>query len=186
MEWAIAVPGTVGGAVVNNAGAHGSDIARSLAWTLILDGDLGERRIETLGMQFGYRHSQLKVRGDRRFFVMRAEFRLDRYKPEAIQERMDHYNDYRRRTQAPCASLGSIFKNPPGDFAGRLIESAGLKGLRVGSVQVSAVHANFFVNTGDGATASDYSELIRQVRERVAKATGVALELEIQTLGDWD
>lgn len=186
MEWAIAVPGTVGGAVVNNAGAHGSDIARSLAWTLILDGDLGERRIETLGMQFGYRHSQLKVRGDRRFFVMRAEFRLDRDKPEAIQERMDHYNDYRRRTQPPGASLGSIFKNPPGDFAGRLIESAGLKGLRVGSVQVSAVHANFFVNTGDGATASDYSELIRQVRERVAKATGVALELEIQTLGDWD
>ncbi|MDE2774401.1 MAG: UDP-N-acetylmuramate dehydrogenase [Chloroflexota bacterium] len=186
MEWAIAVPGTVGGAVVNNAGAHGSDIARSLARTLILDGDLGERRIETLGMQFGYRHSQLKVRGDRRFFVMKAAFRLERDKPEAIQERMDQYNDYRRRTQPPGASLGSIFKNPPGDFAGRLIESTGLKGLRVGSVQVSAVHANFFVNTGDGATASDYSELIRQVRERVAKATGVALELEIQTLGDWD
>ena len=185
MEWAIAVPGTVGGAVVNNAGAHGSDIARSLAWTLILDADHGERRIETLDMQFGYRHSWLKVRGDRRFFVMRAAFRIDRDKPEAIQERMEHYNDYRRRTQPPGASLGSIFKNPPGDFAGRLIESAGLKGLRVGSVQVSAIHGNFFVNMGEGATARDYFELIRQVRERVVQATGVALELEIQTLGDW-
>ena len=186
MEWAIAVPGTIGGAVVNNAGAHGSDIASSLTWTMTYDADRGEHWIETMDMQFGYRHSRLKVRDDRRFFVMRAEFSFDRDEPEAIQRRMDYNNDYRRRTQPPGASLGSIFKNPAGDYAGRLIEAAGLKGLRVGSVQVSPVHANFFVNIGDQATARDYYKLICLVRERVDAAFGIGLELEIQTLGEWD
>lgn len=185
MEWAIAVPGTLGGAVVNNAGAHGGDIGNSLTRTKIHEADRGERWIETTDMQYGYRHSSLKIRGDRRFFVMRAELRFDRDEPAAIQRRMDYNNDYRRRTQPPGASLGSIFKNPPGDFAGRLIEASGLKGLRVGSVQVSPVHGNFFVNTG-GATARDYLALINQVRERVNDASGIALELEIQTLGDWE
>ena len=97
---------------------------------------------------------------------------------------MEAFNDYRRATQPPGASLGSIFKNPPGDYAGRLIESAGLKGLRVGAAEVSRAHANFFVTTG-GATASDYFELIRKVRDRVMAACEIELELEIQTLGDW-
>lgn len=186
MEWAIAVPGTLGGAVVNNAGAHGSDVRSSLKRTMIYDADRGERWIETKDMQYGYRHSWLKVRSDRRFFVMSAEFSFDRDEPEAIQRRMDQNNDYRRRSQPPGASLGSIFKNPPGDYAGRLIEAAGLKGLRVGSVQVSPIHANFFVNMGAEASAREYYELIRRVRERVGKAFGIRLELEIQTLGEWD
>lgn len=186
MEWAIAVPGTLGGAVVNNAGAHGRDIDSSLTRTMIYDAVRGERWIEAIDMQYGYRHSWLKARRDRRFFVMSAEFSFERDEPEAVQRRMDHNNDYRRRTQPPGASLGSIFKNPPGDFAGRLIEACGLKGLRVGSVQVSPVHANFFVNTGRGASARDYFELINLVLERVNDAFGIALELEIQTLGDWE
>ena len=186
MEWAIAVPGTIGGAVVNNAGAHGGDMGKSLTWTKIYDADQGERWIETTDMQYGYRHSSLKVRGDRRFFVLRAKFRFDRAEPEAIQGRMERNNNYRRVTQPPGASLGSIFKNPAGDHAGRLIEAAGLKGLRVGSVQVSPVHANFFVNMDAEASARDYYELIRLVRQRVGKAFGIRLELEIQTLGDWD
>ena len=186
MEWAIAVPGTLGGAVVNNAGAHGGDIGSSLMRTMIYDAVGGERWIETIAMQYGYRHSSLKVRSDRRFFVMRAALGFDRDEPAAIQRRMDHNNDYRRSTQPPGASLGSIFKNPPGDFAGRLIEACGLKGLRVGSVQVSPVHANFFVNIGGSATARDYLGLINQVRERVNDAFGIALEMEIQMLGDWE
>ncbi len=186
MEWAIAVPGTIGGAVVNNAGAHGSDIGNSLTWTKIYDADRGERWIETIDMQYGYRHSSLKVRSDRRFFVMSAEFSFDRDEPGAIQRRMEQNNNYRRATQPPGASLGSIFKNPPGDYAGRLIEAAGLKGLQVGSVQVSPVHANFFVNMGAEASARDYYELIRLVRQRVDEALGIRLELEIQTLGEWD
>ena len=98
---------------------------------------------------------------------------------------MARNNAYRRRTQPPGASLGSIFKNPPGDFAGRLIEAAGLKGQRIGGVQVSPRHANFFVNLGGAAQARDYRRLILLVQERVKRATGITLELEVQLLGDW-
>lgn len=186
LEWAIAVPGTVGGAVVNNAGAHGGDVAGSMTRALVYEAGRGARWHTVDEMDYDYRHSRLKQRADRRFFIMAAQFRLGRAEPQLIQKRMDHNNAYRRRTQPPGASLGSIFKNPPGDYAGRLIEAAGLKGLRVGSVQVSPVHANFFVNMGDEASAGDYFALIRQVRERVEIAFGTKLELEIQTLGEWD
>ena len=186
MEWAIAVPGTVGGAVVNNAGAHGGDIAGALTRTLLAEAGRGERWFRVAELEYAYRHSRLKQRADRRFFIKRARFRLGRGDRKRIQERMDSNNEYRRRTQPPGASLGSIFKNPPGDFAGRLIEAAGLKGARAGSVEVSPIHANFFVNTSADASARDYYELIGLVRERVREACGVQLELEIQTLGEWD
>ncbi|MCY3979793.1 MAG: UDP-N-acetylmuramate dehydrogenase [Chloroflexi bacterium] len=185
MEWAIAVPGTVGGAVVNNAGAHDSDIARSLRGALVYEAERGDCWYATNDLDYAYRHSWLKQRADRRCFVKRAQFLLRRDDPKLIQKRMDHNNDYRRLTQPPGASLGSIFKNPAGDHAGRLIEAAGLKGLSVGSVQVSPVHANFFVNRDDRASAGDYMELICQVRDRVYAAFNLRLELEIQTLGDW-
>ncbi|MCY3833750.1 MAG: UDP-N-acetylmuramate dehydrogenase [Chloroflexi bacterium] len=186
MEWAIAVPGTVGGAVVNNAGAHGGDIASALTRALLVDAMGRERWFRVAEMEYAYRHSRLKQRADRRFFIKRARFRLERDERKRIQERMNDNNDYRRRTQPPGASLGSIFKNPPGDFAGRLIEAAGLKGARAGSVEVSPIHANFFVNTSAEASARDYYELIGLVQERVREACGVQLELEIQTLGEWD
>jgi len=185
MEWAIAVPGTVGGAVVNNAGAHGGDIASGLARAQIIEADGGAHWLSVEEMDYAYRHSRLKQRADGRFFVTRARFLLGRDDPKRIQERMDHNNEYRRRTQPPGASLGSIFKNPPGAFAGRLIEAAGLKGARVGSVEVSPIHANFFVNTSDDASARDYYKLISLVRDRVREASGVQLELEVQTLGEW-
>jgi UDP-N-acetylmuramate dehydrogenase len=97
---------------------------------------------------------------------------------------MEHFIDYRKTTQPPGASLGSIFKNPPDDFAGRLIEAAGLKGYQIGGAQVSPVHANFFINQG-GATASDYYALIRHVRETVHKYSGIELEMEVELVGDW-
>ena len=165
MEWAIAVPGTVGGAVVNNAGAHGGDIASTLTRALVFEAGRGERWHGVEDLDYAYRHSRLKGRADRRFFVMRAQFELKPDDPEAIQARMERNNDYRRATQPPGASLGSIFKNPAGDYAGRLIEAAGLKGLRVGSVQVSPIHANFLVNMDAEASARDYYELICLVRE---------------------
>ncbi len=186
LEWAIAVPGTVGGAVVNNAGAHGSDIASRLRRALVFEADRGQRWYAVDELEYDYRQSRLKQRADRRYFILEAQFRLLPAAPERIQARMEQNNEYRRRSQPAGASLGSIFKNPPGDFAGRLTEAAGLKGLRVGAVQVSPVHANFFVNLGAEATAADYYELIRQVRQRVEEVSGRRLELEIQTLGDWD
>ncbi len=185
MEWAIAVPGTMGGAAVNNAGAHGSDIASALTRLLVYEAEGGERWYDVDSLKYDYRYSWLKYRPDRRFFVMRAELKLRRDDPERIQASMDRNSEYRRRTQPPGASLGSIFKNPPGDYAGRLIEAAGLKGLRLGSVQVSPVHANFFVNLSADASASDYFELIQLVRARVKERYGIILELEIQTLGAW-
>ncbi|MEO0598223.1 MAG: UDP-N-acetylenolpyruvoylglucosamine reductase, partial [Chloroflexota bacterium] len=103
---------------------------------------------------------------------------------EAIEARMTEFNAYRKRTQPPGATLGSIFKNPPNDYAGRLIETAGLKGHRIGNVEVSDVHANFIVNHGD-ATASDYYALIRHVQETVMNVHSVALELEIELIGSW-
>jgi UDP-N-acetylmuramate dehydrogenase len=96
---------------------------------------------------------------------------------------MQQYNEHRRRTQPTEPSVGSMFKNPPGNAAGRLIDAAGLKGTRVGGVEVSSVHANFFVNRG-GATASDVLRLVEMVRERVREQFGVVLELEIQVVGD--
>jgi UDP-N-acetylmuramate dehydrogenase len=97
---------------------------------------------------------------------------------------MEHFVAYRKSTQPPGASLGSIFKNPPDDFAGRLIEAAGLKGFTIGAAQVSPIHANFFINHA-GATASDYHRLIRHVQETVQQQSGVTLEMEVELVGDW-
>ena len=185
MEWAIAVPGTVGGAVVNNAGAHGGDLAGTLRKTQIFEATQGETWYDTGDLGYQYRHSILKSRADMQFFVMTAVFNLQQAAPAAISQRMNEYSEYRKRTQPPGASLGSIFKNPPGDYAGRLIEAANMKGFRIGDVQVSPIHANFFVNIGDNASAGDYYRLIEAVRQRVKDSFGTELELEIQTLGEW-
>ncbi len=104
--------------------------------------------------------------------------------PEQVQARIDEFVAYRKRTQPPGASLGSMFKNPPGDYAGRLIEAAGLKGARVGGAQISPVHANFFINTGN-ASAGDIRDLIRLAQETVLSKFGVELELEIELVGEW-
>jgi UDP-N-acetylmuramate dehydrogenase len=97
---------------------------------------------------------------------------------------MEELAAYRRRTQPPGASMGSMFKNPPGDFAGRLIEAAGLKGARIGDAQISPLHANFFLNLGR-ATATDIYELVQLARREVAEKFAVELELEIELLGEW-
>lgn len=186
MEWAVAVPGTVGGALVNNAGAHDGDMASLLCRAQIYEADRGETSLSVQDMDYAYRHSALKTRADKRFFVMRADFRLERASSKSILRRMQAFSEHRKRTQPPGASLGSIFKNPPGDYAGRLIEAAQLKGARIGAAQVSPVHANFFVNIGANATASDYYQLILAVRQRVEQAFGTRLQLEIQTLGEWE
>lgn len=183
LEWAVNVPGTVGGAVVNNAGAHGSDMAASLRDVVLLEPG-GPRLLALADLAYDYRHSSLKARADRRFVVLLAQFTLTPDDPSAIQARMDGFIARRRQTQPPGASLGSIFKNPPGDYAGRLIEAAGLKGFRIGGAQVSPLHANFFINTG-AATASDYYALVQHVRAVVAQKTGVELEPEIELIGEW-
>ncbi len=184
LEWAASVPGTVGGAVVNNAGAHGSDIRANLCEAVILEAGRGIQIMSLDDLTYGYRTSALKARADRRFLVLLAQFTLKPDDPQAILARMEHNVVYRKQTQPPGASLGSIFKNPPGDFAGRLIEVADLKGFSIGGAQVSPIHGNFFINTGN-ATATNYYALIRHVQERVHKQTSIKLDMEVELVGEW-
>jgi UDP-N-acetylmuramate dehydrogenase len=184
-EWAVAVPGTVGGAIVNNAGAHGSDTAASLTSIDLLTPD-GPTTLSAAALNYDYRTSALKQRADRRFLVMRADFKFVPDDPAAILQRMDAFNAHRKRTQPAGASLGSIFKNPPDDYAGRLIEAAGLKGYRIGAAMVSPVHANFFINVeGRSGSASDYRALVAHVQQTVQAKSGVLLETEIEFLGEF-
>ncbi len=188
LEWAIGVPGTVGGAVVGNAGAHGGAIADNVITVSILDAAGARQQLPKTECAFGYRTSRFKrSKGE---IVLSAEFEMRRDDPQACIARMNAYTEHRRRTQPTEASVGSMFKNPPGDpsaplrasSAGRLIEQAGLKGTRVGNVEVSRVHANFFVNLG-GGTASQVLALVEVVRKKVKEEFGIELELEIEVVG---
>lgn len=181
LEWAIGVPGTLGGAVVGNAGAHGGTIADNLVAVEILDAQGATRRLPKTECAFEYRASRFKR--SKSEIVLRAEFEMKRDDPAACVARMNEYTDHRRRTQPTDPSVGSMFKNPPGDFAGRLIEQAGMKGARVGKVEVSRAHANFFVNLG-GATASQVLQLVEIVKSAVREKFGLELELEIEIVGE--
>ncbi len=190
LEWAAGIPGTIGGAVYGNAGAHGSDMASNLLVAEILHckelmqtGSSDREHWSVEKLDLAYRSSRLK-RSPGRDVVLAALLRLQPGDPAVIQAKMDELVANRRRTQPPGASLGSMFKNPPGDYAGRLIEAAGLKGLTSGGAQISSVHANFFINLG-AATAADFADLVRQARQAVLEQFGVELELEIEMLGEW-
>lgn len=192
LEWASDIPGTVGGAIYGNAGAHGSDIAGNLlmAEILHLNQVKGAERHDILHeewtvdrFEYAYRSSLLK-RQPGQVVILAALLKLEDSTPESVKSKMDEYKRLRQRSQPSGASLGSIFKNPPGDYAGRLIEAAGLKGVKIGKVEVSNKHANFFINQ-DSASASDYAALIRLAQQKVQEKFGVSLELEIELLGDW-
>ncbi len=184
LEWAAGIPGTVGGAVFGNAGAHGGDVAGNLKMAEILHQD--GRKVSLIGdaMEYSYRSSRLK-REHVVAVILAASFSLEYSTAEIVQQQMDEFSEFRHRTQPPGASMGSMFKNPPGDYAGRLIEEANLKGTRVGQAEISPLHANFFINHGN-ASATDIYELIVLARETVAKQFDVKLELEIELVGDWN
>lgn len=182
LTWAVNVPGTVGGAVVNNAGAHGGDMAGIVRAVEVLPLDLPGSAPETWpveAMAYAYRESRLK--GKRSHLALGATLALGREDSEVLRAQAQAFVEQRKASQPPGASLGSIFKNPPGDYAGRLIDAAGLKGARVGDVEVSPVHANFFINRGGGSTA-DYLALIEKVRAAVFEKFGVRLELEVEII----
>lgn len=202
LEWAEGLPGTIGGAVFGNAGCYGGDIASTLtrAWLLVNDA-VEEWPVERLG--YGYRTSILKTDDrrpmtddlspvihrpssiDYRPLVLKAEFRLTQADPAALAAKMTGTSAVRRSKTPSGQSCGSVFKNPPGDSAGRLIEAAGLKGTQVGGAEISPKHANYIVNRG-GASSEDVLRLIELARERVLHAFGIELELEVQVLGTAD
>ncbi len=187
LEFGLAIPGTVGGAVWANAGAHESEIADRIVSATLLLADGSEATIDRAELGLAYRDSRLKrPRGDiPDEVVLAATFRLEAADPATIKDRLDDIRHWRQAHQPlGLPSAGSVFRNPPGDSAGRLIEAAGLKGTRIGGAVVSEKHANFIVNDQKG-TAADVRRLAEHVRAVVAERFSVELVLEIEFVGDW-
>jgi UDP-N-acetylmuramate dehydrogenase len=182
-DWAISIPGTVGGAVWANAGAHDGEMARVVTDVEVLDATGERRRLRADECGFDYRESRFKQHADE--VVLDARIGLEAGDPDTVRALVDAHQAHRRATQ-PLAdqNAGSVFRNPPGDHAGRLIEAAGLKGHRLGSARVSELHANFIV-TDRGGSAADVRSLGDHVRATVAERFGVELRYEIEFIGDW-
>jgi UDP-N-acetylmuramate dehydrogenase len=183
LEFGLAIPGTVGGAVWANAGAHGAEVAGVLESVTVLRADGSEAAEPAAALSLTYRDSRLKdPAGD---LILTATFRLAPVDPAAMKARLEEIRRWRREHQPlSLPSAGSIFRNPPGDSAGRLIDACGLRGARLGGAVISEKHANFIVNEG-GATASDVRRLAERARAAVATRFGVDLAFEVQFVGDW-
>ena len=183
MEFAAGIPGTVGGAVMMNAGAYGSEMKNVLLWADVMDQSGNVKRLKNGELELGYRTSCLERLG---LFAVRAAFGLTQGDPETIRAQMEELAKKKRKEKQPLEypSAGSTFKRPEGYFAGKLIEDAGLKGFSVGGAAVSEKHAGFVINKDHG-TAADILGLCNEVKNRVKETSGVELELEIKLLGEF-
>ena len=200
LEFGLAIPGSVGGAVWANAGAHDNEVAAVLESARVLAVDGSETVVPAAELGFAYRDSRFKHIGlpgpDRetvaapdlsapRDVLIDATFRLAAADPDTIKARLDEIRHWRQDHQPiGLPSAGSVFRNPPGDSAGRLIDAAGLKGMRIGGAVVSAKHANFIVNDQKGS-AADVRRLADHLRAEILARDGIALEFEIEFVGDW-
>lgn len=181
-EFLAGIPGTVGGALVMNAGANGCSVGERVQRVTAIDYAGNEFHLNREELVFSYRHSSL---AQKQLIVAEAVFAGLPGRREEIKQKMESYLARRRQTQPlEQPNAGSVFKNPPGDSAGRLIEQAGCKGMRVGAIEVSPRHANFFVNLG-GGTARDVLELVERVRRMVEEKHGCTLVLEVRKLGEF-
>jgi UDP-N-acetylmuramate dehydrogenase len=182
MDWGVGLPGQVGGATVNNAGAHGVEMKDRLVALDILH-DSGEvTREDAEWLEPSYRMTRIKgASRPRQWTLIRTVLRLPKGDRAELVVRADEHAEFRRRTQPTGACSGSVFANPEGDHAARLIEEAGLKGRQVGAMQISPKHANWMMNTGDG-TATEARELVEYVRETVRERFDVELRPEIEFL----
>ncbi len=206
LEWGAGVPGSLGGAVISNAGAHGASLSDTLRAVRVLDArdlEAGPQIREYTFQDLNMRYRDSRFRSHRKIefdhegrplppprgmiepaeIVLSVTCLLRRAEVEAIKARVAQYRQHRKETQPPQASAGSVFKNPPGDYSGRLIEAAGLKGTQIGKAQLSPRHANFIVNLG-GARAGDILALIALARRTVHERFGIELELEIEVRGE--
>lgn len=179
IEGLAGIPGQVGGAISGNAGAFDREIKDVLVNASIMQSDGNVTDIRKDALNFEYRRAELPTGA----IILGAVFVLGKDDPEAIKKRVDEFISQKKSRQPLSErSAGCVYKNPPGGFAGKLIDEAGCKGMRVGGVEVSAVHANFFVNTGDG-TAADYMNLMAEVASKVKMSSGIVLEPEIRMVG---
>lgn len=181
LEFAIGIPGTIGGAVYMNAGAYDGEMRQVVTAVTAICPDGGLGRYEGEELEFSYRHSAFSDNG---CLICEVELLLQPGDEKAIRSKMEECT-FRRNSKQPVElpSAGSVFKRPPGFYAGTLIEQTGLKGLTIGGAQVSEKHAGFIVNIG-GATASDVMTLIREVQRRVYEKFTVLLEPEIRQIGE--
>jgi UDP-N-acetylmuramate dehydrogenase len=213
LEFGPGIPGTLGGGVISNAGAHNSDLSEVLEWIEVLDARSAPgsqhsvpvpitRRYLHDELDLSYRHSRFRSERHINFdaqgypivprrgliepseIILQLGVRLRHDNPEKLRTIIEEHKQHRKQTQPPQKSAGSVFKNPPGDYAGRLIDQAGLKGTTHGKAQISKRHANFIVNLG-GASAADVVALIVEARNRVHERFGVDLELEVELRGEW-
>ncbi len=213
LEFGPGIPGTLGGGVISNAGAHNSDLGQVLEWIEVLDARHASESDNGISIpilhrymheeiDLSYRHSRFRNERRIRFdaqgypivpprgliepgeIIMQLGIRLYHENPAKLRAIIEEYKQHRKKTQPPQQSAGSVFKNPVGDYAGRLIEQAGMKGATHGKAQISKRHANFIVNLG-GASAADVVALIVQARNRVHERFGVDLELEVELRGEW-
>lgn len=182
MEFASGIPGTVGGAVVMNAGAYGGEIKQLLKSVTVLTEDGQERELGAEELDLGYRHSCIL---ERRLIVLEAKLQLSRGNPEEISDRMEELKNRRVEKQPlEYPSAGSTFKRPEGYFAGKLIQDTGLRGYQVGGAQVSEKHCGFVINR-EKAVSKDIRQLITDVQDQVEAQFGVRLEPEVKFIGDF-
>jgi UDP-N-acetylmuramate dehydrogenase len=211
LEFGPGIPGTLGGGVISNDGAHNSNMGEVLEWIEVLDARSSSedqysiplvRRYLHDELDLSYRHSRFRelrrvefdeqgnpkpvARGliEPAEIIMLLGIRLHHEEPQKLRKSIEEYKQHRKRTQPVQKSAGSVFKNPAGDYAGRLIEQVGMKGVTHGKAQISERHANFIVNLG-GASAADVVALIKEARNRVREKFGVDLELEVELRGEW-
>lgn len=181
-EFAAGIPGTIGGAVVMNAGAYGGEMKDVLLEVTILDENFDKKTIPATELELGYRTSIIAKKG---YVVLEAKMKFCRGSQEAIKARMEELKEQRVSKQPlEYPSAGSTFKRPEGYFAGKLIMDSGLRGFTVGGAQVSEKHCGFVINKGD-ATAQDVCTLMKEVRRIVEEKYGVSLEAEVKLLGDF-
>jgi len=185
LDWGVGLPGTIGGATVNNAGAHGVEQKDHLESVTLLDLETGEEQTRPAAwLEPAYRHTRIKASPrPRRWVLLAATMLLPKGDPVELVRLAEEHAEFRKRTQPGGATGGSTFANPPGDHAGRLLEEAGMKGLRIGGASFSPKHANWIVNEGN-ATAADIRVLIDTARERVAQRFGVELRQEVEEIGE--
>ncbi len=182
MEFASGIPGSIGGAVVMNAGAYGGEMKQILRKVTVLTPEGQEKELSLAELDLGYRHSCIP---ENRYVVLEAELELQKGNGEAIRQQMAELKEQRFAKQPlEYPSAGSTFKRPEGYFAGKLIQDAGLRGYQVGGAQVSEKHCGFVINRGQ-ATAGDIRQLIRDVQDRVEARTGVRLEPEVRFTGEF-
>ncbi|MFT4040100.1 MAG: UDP-N-acetylmuramate dehydrogenase, partial [Thermomicrobiales bacterium] len=184
LDWGVGLPGTIGGATVNNAGAHGTEQIDHLEAVVILDADGEVRERPASWLEAAYRNTIIKAAArPRPWVVLAAVMRLPKGDPATLTQLADEHAAFRKATQPTGACAGSTFANPPGDYAGRVLEACGLKGFAIGGAMFSPRHANWIVNDGS-ATAADVRTLIATAQERVQAALGVELRREVEFLGE--